>query len=69
MGSIARILVPDIEACGPSVVHVTDNFILPFAPVPTADSPVAAASEASPERGIHPAISWGLGFSRVEMTL
>ena len=30
------VLVPNIQACGPSVLQVTDNFILPFAP--TADS-------------------------------
>ena len=32
VGSVAKVLVPDVQACGPSVLQVTDNFILPFAP-------------------------------------
>ena len=31
VGSVAKLLQHDIEACGPSVMHITDRFLLPFA--------------------------------------
>lgn len=44
VGSLARIIVPDVKACGSGIVHITDGFMLPFAPS-AVWSPQAAAAD------------------------
>ena len=41
-GSAARILQKDIAACGPTVIHIVDNILLPFR---FDDSPKDAVSD------------------------
>ena len=51
IGSTAKIIDPDLPACGPSVVHVVDTVLLPFAVNSTSASappPLVTASSASP---------------------